>query len=127
MLIAAIAVLSFVVMAGIWLGALYMLVDRPPARLGWQGALHGAGGMAGFVILVIALRENPPTVHAVKMGVSAFGVFSGALIGVALAIGLAILVHHVRRRAVPLGLVAGHGLLAVVGYTLLLTYLTMLH
>jgi hypothetical protein len=73
------------------------------------------------------LRENPPTVHAVKMGVSAFGVFSGALIGVALAIGLAILVHHVRRRAVPLGLVAGHGLLAVVGYTLLLTYLTMLH
>jgi hypothetical protein len=114
-------------MAGIWLGSLYMLVDRPPARLGWQGVLHAAGGLIGFACLVIALRENPPTLRAVKMGVSAFGVFSGALIGVALAIGVTILVRHLGRRTIPLGLVAAHGLLAVFGYTLLLTYLTMLY
>jgi hypothetical protein len=127
MLIPAIAILGCVLLAGLGLGALYMMVDRPPQRLGWRGALHGAGGMAGFAVLVLAMRAPAPTGHAAKMGAGAFGVVATALIGMALAAGLVIAVQHLRRGAIPLGLVATHGLLAVVGYTLLVTYLTMLH
>jgi hypothetical protein len=127
MLFASIAVLGLVVLAGMGLGALYMLLDRPPARLRWPGALHALGGVAGFELLVMGLRQSPPTRHAVKMGVSAFGIVSGCLIGAALLFGLLILFRHLSRRAIPLNLVAVHGMLAVVGYTLLVTYLTMLH
>jgi hypothetical protein len=77
-------------------------------------------------VLVVALLGTPPSKHAVKMGVAGFGVFSGVLIGVALAIGLLILARRLRRRTVPLNIVAAHGLLAITGYTLLVTYLTML-
>ncbi len=127
MLIASIAVLGLVVLAGMGLGALYMLLDRPPARLRWPGALHALGGVAGFELLVLGLRHAPPTRHAIKMGVAAFGIVSGCLIGAALLFGLLILFRHIGRRAIPLQLVAIHGMLAVIGYTLLVTYLTMLH
>jgi hypothetical protein len=43
-----------------------------------------------------------------------------------LVAGLAILATHLRRLTVSNSLVATHGLLAVTGYTLLVTYLTML-
>jgi len=127
MLIASIAVLGLVVLAGMGLGALYMLLDRPPERLRWPGALHALGGVAGFELLVMGLRHAPPTRHAIKMGVAAFGVVSGCLIGAALLFGLLILFRHIGRRAISLKLVAIHGMLAVFGYTLLVTYLTMLH
>ena len=46
--------------------------------------------------------------------------------GAALA-GLTMLLFQIRRRPIPLALVAGHGLLGITGYTLLMTYLTMLY
>jgi hypothetical protein len=79
-----------------------------------------------IAVLVFALLGTPPSKHALKMGVAGFGVFSGVLIGVALAIGLVILTRRVRRRAISLNIVAAHGLIAITGYTLLVTYLTML-
>jgi hypothetical protein len=127
MLIPAIIVLGLVVLAGIWLGGLYMMVERPPDRLRLLGASHAVGGVIGFELLVLALRHTPPSAHAVKMGAAGFGLVSSILIGAALAIGMVILFRHIGRRAISMNIVAVHGLLAIVGYTLLITYLTMLH
>jgi hypothetical protein len=127
MLIPAIAVLGVVVLVGLALGGLYMMVDAPPDGLTWKGAAHGLGGAAGLALLVVALRQAPPSTHAVKMGVAGFGVFAACLIGAAFVGGLFIFSRHLLRREVPLAAVAVHGVLAVVGYTLLVTYLTMLH
>jgi hypothetical protein len=125
LLIAAIALLTVVVGVGGWLGSLYLLVERPPARLNLVGILHGAGGAVGFAVMVAALRV-PPGAYAVRMGAGRFGWFAAFLVGGALLAGLVILGTHLRRLAVPNSLVATHGLLAVCGYTLLVTYLTML-
>jgi hypothetical protein len=126
MLITAIIILTFVAMAGLWLGGLFIMFDAPPVKLTVSGRLHALGGIIGFAVLVFALLGTPPSKHALKMGVAGFGVFSGVLIGVALAIGLVILTRRVRRRAISLNIVAAHGLIAITGYTLLVTYLTML-
>ncbi len=127
MLIPAIALLGIVVLAGLGLGSLYLMFDAPPDGLKLKGVLHGAGGAAGLALLVLALREAPPSAHAVKMGVSDFGLFAATLIGAAFVTGVFMLMSHLLRRSISMGVVAGHGLLAVVGYTLLVTYLTMLH
>jgi hypothetical protein len=127
MLIQAITLLGAVVLIGLALGGLYLLLDTPPKGLDWKGILHGLGGAAGLALLVMALLKTPPSAHAVKMGVSAFGFVSATLIGAAFATGLYILSRHLLRRSISLGIVAGHGLFAIVGYTLLVTYLTMLH
>ena len=127
LLLLAIGVLGLVVAAGGWLARGYLLTDQPPAGLGRAGLMHGAGGAIGAAVLAAALREPPPALHAVRMGAGGFGLFSGALIAGALLAGLAILVTHWRHRAVSAGLVATHGMLGISGYTLLVTYLTMLH
>ena len=127
MLIPAIALLGVVVLAGLALGALYLMMDEPPDGLSWKGVLHGLGGAVGLALLMVALRQTPPSAHAVKMGVSRFGMFAASLIGGAFVVGLFILARHLRGRVIPQAAVATHGLLAVVGYTLLVTYLTMLH
>jgi hypothetical protein len=126
MLIIAIAILTLVVGIGGWLGALYLMIDSPPARLGWPGLLHGAGGAAGVVVMIMALRTHPAGKHAIKMGVGGFGIFAGVLLVAALTVGLTLMLTHLRRRAVSATVVAVHGGLAIVGYVLLLTYLTML-
>ena len=125
MLILSIAILGLVVIAGGWLGSLYLLVDKPPARLHWPGVAHGAAGLTGFVVLVIALRAGP-SAHALRMGAGGFGMFSGALVAGALLAGGAILLTHLLRRPVSTALVAAHGLLGISGYTLLVTYMTMI-
>jgi len=127
MLIASISLLGLVVLAGIGLAALYMLLGRAPARLGWPGALHALGGVTGFALLVMALHRTPPTPHAIRMGASAFGMVSAVLIGVALTFGLIILFRHVARRVISPNLVGAHSVLAIIGYTLLLAYVTLLH
>jgi hypothetical protein len=116
MLIQAITLLGAVVLIGLALGGLYLLLDEPPKGLDWKGILHGLGGAAGLALLIMALLKTPPSAHV-----------SAALIGAAFATGLYILSRHLLRRSISLGIVASHGLLAIVGYTLLVTYLTMLH
>jgi hypothetical protein len=127
MLFAAIAVLTLTVAIGGWLGALYLMLDRPPATLRWPGILHGASGLAGFALLVAALRGPLPTAHAARMGAGSFGGFAGALIAGAVLAGLTLLLARLRRRPIATALVATHGMLGIVGYVLLLTFVTMLH
>jgi hypothetical protein len=125
LLVGAIALLGFVVVLGAFLGGRYLLLEQTPARR-WPGLLHGAGGLAGFALLVVALGRQAPSAHAARMGAGAFGVFSGGLIAAALVAGALILLAHWRGRALSVALIATHGMLAIVGYTLLVTYLTML-
>ncbi len=128
MLLIAIAVLGLAVLAGGWLGAqVLMLEDSLPLGVHWKGLAHGAAGLAGLAVLVLALRAGPLSAHAIRMGAGSFGRFSGALIAGAALMGLAILAQQLRRRPVTPVLIGAHGLLGISGYTLLVTYLTMLH
>jgi hypothetical protein len=127
LLVEAIAVLGAVVGAGIWLGGRYILAETPPTGLRWAGAAHGVGGLAGLALLAAALLHSQPTPHAVKMGAGAFALIAAALLLAALGAGAVLLLAHLRGRPITLALVATHGLLAIAGYTLLVTYLTMLY
>ena len=122
MLVAAVAILGVAFALGLWLGSLYMLFERPPSRLTAVSIVHGIVGAAGIAVLLLALRGPA---RGVKYGAGAFGSFSAGLLVAALAGGLTLLAAHLRRRPVPVGLVAIHGMFAVVGYVLLCTYLTM--
>jgi hypothetical protein len=124
---AAIAILGVVASAGLWLGGLYLLAERPPGRLKWPGLLHGLGGLAGFAVLVASVPGSRATPHAVRMGAGSFAVVAELLLAAALVAGAVILAVHLRRRPVSASLVAVHGMLAITGYTLLVTYLTMLY
>ena len=76
-LIAAIVVLTVAFGLGLWLGCLYMLVERPPGRLTWIGGLHGAAGTAGVGVLLLALHGPP---QGVRLGAGPFGKIAGALL-----------------------------------------------
>jgi hypothetical protein len=121
-LIAAVCVLGAAFSMGLWLGYLTLLLERPPLRLTWIGALHGFVGATGLAILFLALRGPP---RGVKFGAGAFGTISAALLVAALIGGLTILVTRAQAKPVRFGLVAMHGLFAIAGYTILCTYLTM--
>ncbi len=128
LLLSAIAILGIAVTAGGWLGAQVLMLDeKQPVGVGWRGLAHGATALAGFALLVLALRSGAPTARALRMGAGPFGIFSGALIAGAALAGLTMLLLQIRRRPIPPGLIAGHGLLGITGYTLLVTYLTMLY
>ncbi len=128
LLLVAIAILTLAVIAGGWLGAKILMLEEPqPEGVNRAGLAHGGVALAGFVVLVLALRYGVPTARAIRMGAGGFGILSGALIAGAALAGLTMLACRIRRRAIPLALVAGHGLLGITGYTLLMTYLTMLY
>jgi hypothetical protein len=127
MLMASASLLGVVVLAGIGLAGLALLRDPTAAGSGWPGALHGLGGGGGALLLVVALTRTSPTPHAVRMGAAAFGTISASLICAALAIGLVILFRQLRQRATALTLIAAHGVMAIAGYTLLVTYISLLH
>jgi hypothetical protein len=122
MLVAAVGVLGLAFSLGLWLGYVTLLLERPPPRLTWIGALHGLAGAAGLGVLFLALRGPP---RGVKFGAGTFGDIAAALLVAALIGGLTVLATRTRGRPVAFGLVAIHGLFAIAGYTLLCTYLTM--
>ncbi len=122
MLIAAVCILGLAFSLGLWLGYLTLLLERPPRRLTWVGALHGLAGAAGLCVLFAAL-QGPR--RGVKFGAGTFGDIAAALLVAALAGGMTVLVTRARGRQIPFGLVALHGLFAIAGYTLLCTYLSM--
>ncbi len=128
LLLTAIAILGVAVTAGGWLGAKVLMLEEPQAAgINWRGLAHGATALAGCAVLVLALRYGTPTPRAIRMGAGGFGLVSGALIAGAALAGLTMLACQIRRRPIPLALMAGHGLLGITGYTLLMTYLTMLY
>ncbi len=73
--------------------------------------LHGAGAAAGIVALLLAvMRAGAPGQARL-----ALGLFVVAALG-----GFTLFSFHLRKKALPLGVVVGHGLLAVAALVVLL-------
>ena len=112
MFIASIVLFAIAALGGITLAA--MRLGNRPLPFGLAIA-HGVLAAAGLVLLIVAM------VVATATGV----VLNAALIlFIVAAIGGAILFSfHLRNRSLPVPLVLGHGLLAVVAFVLLLSHI----
>ncbi|MEJ0018184.1 MAG: hypothetical protein WDN25_16795 [Acetobacteraceae bacterium] len=100
---------------GSLLGALHLRAGgtRPAS---WRALPHGIIGLAGFVVLLLALR-GPPRGQA--MGVAAFGEIAAVLFAIALALGLVL--PFLRRRGLGLA-IAVHASVAIGGIVILAAY-----
>ena len=114
--------LAFIVVliAGALGGGLAVWHLRPHAAPPWAlGALHGVLGVAGLVLLLLALRGPP---RGVAEGVAGFGTVAVVLLAIALIAGLAVLAAHLRRRAIGGLLIAIHASVAITAIVVLAAY-----
>lgn len=112
MFIASIVLFAVAALGSITLAA--MRLGNRPLPFGLAVA-HGIFAAAGFVLLIVAM-----------VGATATGVALNAalILFIVAAIGGAILFSfHLRAHPLPSPLVLGHGLLAIVAFVLLLSYI----
>lgn len=91
----------------------------PNRRLSLVGAIHGLIGLAGFVVLLIAL-QGP--LRGLRTGSSSFGAIAAILFGVAIVIGVMIPLWFRRRRLMSAALITVHAGAAIAGFTILLAW-----
>jgi hypothetical protein len=103
----AIAALGGITLASIRLGGR----ELPPMPLALG---HGALAASGLVALLITVLQN----RVSNLALASLGLFVLAALG-----GFTLFSFHLRRRALPVPLVLGHGLIAVVAFALLLVVL----
>jgi hypothetical protein len=109
MFMLAILLFALAALAGVTMAA--MVFRGTPAPRPALAVLHGTCAAAGLLVLLWAVMRagaGGPTAVAL-------GLFVIAALG-----GFTLLSFHLRGRALPRGLVAGHGLLAVVAFCTLL-------
>jgi hypothetical protein len=107
-IVLGIAALGGLALAGIRLSG----TPRPPT---WMALVHGAVAAAGLILLIYAaVQTGIPRLAQIALGVFVVAALGGATIFVG---------FHLRERPLPIPLVIGHGLIAVVGYVLLLVSL----
>lgn len=119
MLIVTVLVALVAVLFGAALSSRHLLEERPPARLGIAGALHGIVGAASVALLWWTLRQP------VRPGFAPPGTFawtSFALLALTLLAGLVVLSFYLRRRQVPAAVVALHACLGIFGVVVLGAY-----
>lgn len=109
MLIAAAVLLGIAALAGLAMAVLHF-VGRTPPRAALAG-VHGLFAVAGVAVLLLAV---------IRAGAGAVAIVALVLVLLAALGGLTLLSLHLRGRTLPSGLVAGHGVLALVGFVLLL-------
>jgi hypothetical protein len=85
----------------------------------WPGAIHGALGTAGLVILFFSLGGPP---RGVEFGVQSFGVIAAALATAGLLIGLGFAALNVFAKKRVAWLVGAHVTIAIAGYFFLMAY-----
>jgi hypothetical protein len=103
--------------------AIHFLRGKEMRRPPWPvAAVHGVLGIAGLAVLLLALRRGlPPSVE----GIAGFGPAAAVLFALALAAGLGIALASLRGRRPPGLLVAIHASLAIVGFVLLWTVVSL--
>lgn len=77
----------------------------------WLALLHGAFAASGLVALIMTVVGS----GAPRWASLSLGVFVVAALG-----GFALFSFHLRRRALPVPLIAIHGIVAVIGFALLI-------
>jgi hypothetical protein len=116
MYLPSILLFAVAALAGVTMAAMHFRGKTPPRAV--LAVLHGLFAAAGLVVLLLAV---------LKAGFSgAPGIALGLLLVAALG-GFALLSAHLRGRALPNGLVVGHGLLAVAGFLVLLAAEFVIH
>jgi hypothetical protein len=118
MLTLSLVLVGLAALGGLLLLALYQWV-KPAGRVWLPGAAHGLVGLAGFLLLLAALRG--PT-RGLATGAAQFGAIAAFLLGGGLLLGGWVVVARWRRRQ-PSALVLGlHATLAVAGLVMLAAY-----
>ena len=107
-----IAILLFAVaaVAGVTMAVMHFRGISPPRPI--LAGLHGFLAASGLVVLLLAVM---------KAGMGGTTGIALGLFGLAALGGFILLSFHMRGRALPSGLVIGHGLLAVAAFLLLLS------
>jgi asparagine N-glycosylation enzyme membrane subunit Stt3 len=101
-------------------GLAFSYLRGAPRRPPWPiGIVHGALGAAGLAALLLALRNGLP---ASAMGTAGFGPAAAVLLGIALLLGLVI---GFTRRRPPGVLVAVHASVAIAGFVVLWTVVSL--
>jgi hypothetical protein len=109
MFTAAIILFAIAALGGITLAFMHFRGRTPPPLA--LAILHGLVAASGLVVLLLAV---------LKIGIGGAPTVALAFFLLAALGGFALLSFHLRGRALPNGLVAGHGLLAVTGFVVLL-------
>lgn len=107
---AALVLFAIAALAGATMAVMHFRGVTPPRSV--LAALHGLFAASGLVVLVLAVVR----IGAGGAAITALILFLLAAVG-----GFALLSFHLRGRALPGGLVVGHGLLAVAGFLTLLS------
>jgi len=109
MLYVAIAVFALAAVLGLTMAVLHFKGRSPPPA--GLAVVHGLFAASGLVILLVAVIQA----HLGGAPLAALGLLILAALG-----GFGLLSFHLRRRALSSGLLAGHALLAVAGFIVLL-------
>ena len=120
MLLASGYVLGLTSLAGLLLFAIYGRTRVFP-RIWLPGAIHGAMGLAGAILLAAGLRGATRTPAS---GTGSFGLVSVVLVAGALLAGGVVFVRRLRLRGPPAALLGIHATLAVAGLVMLAAYLS---
>jgi hypothetical protein len=84
-------------------------MPRPPT---WMALAHGTVAAAGLITLIyIVATTTVPGLTQIALGVLVIAALGGATL---------FLGFHLREQPLPIPLVLGHGLIAVIGFSLLL-------
>lgn len=123
MLTLATGLFGMAVLTGIWMGVIHMESEgrrRPPQRL---AAAHGIAALAGFAFLAAVILNG--SARGRTTGSSSFDVIAAVCFAAAALVGFYLFVgRHRRGRRLPGVVIAGHMMLAVTGFVVLLVYLS---
>lgn len=106
----ALILFAVAAVAGLSMAVMHFRGQTPPRP--WIAAVHGLFAASGLVVLLLAVVKVS---HGLATQVSLV-LFLLAALG-----GFVLLSFHLRGRALPTGLVVGHGVLAVAAFVVLLS------
>jgi hypothetical protein len=110
MLMTAVILFAVAAVLGIVLASSHLKGKFPPIAF---ALVHGILAASGLVILILSV------VRAAEAGM---GTYSLVFFVIAALGGFVLVSYHLRKRALPVGLIIVHGLMAVVGFVLLLLW-----